>query len=391
MKIKKIYLDYAATTPVDKEVLKEMLPYFSGKFGNASSVHSFGQESINAVDKAREKIAILLECDFSEIIFTGSATESNNLAIKGMVTQHKTHNIKHFITTDIEHESVRESLIELEKMGHEITYLKVDRDGFIKVSDLEKAIKSNTILISIIYASNEIGTIQPIKEIGKLIEKINVKRREQNLPKIYFHTDAVQAFNYLECRPDWLKVDLLTFSGHKIYGPKGIGGFYVRKGAPLSPVITGGGQEFGIRSGTENVPYIAGLAKAIELVFRNRGINYKYVENLRNKLLNYIIKYNKDAELNGALTNRLPNNINIRFSGVNNETFLVALDRMGVAVSAGSACSSRATNISHVLMAIGLNEKQAKESIRVTLGKYNTEKEIKIVAEIINKIAKSLK
>ena len=270
----KIYLDYAATTPVDREALKVMMPYFSEKFGNASSTHSFGQEAIAAVDKARETIAQCFNCDFSEIIFTGSATEANNLAILGIVK-----NVQkfHIISTKIEHESVLEPLKELEKSGHEITYLTVDKTGLIKIADLEKAIKDNTILISVIYANNEIGTIQPIKEIGKLLEKINKKRKEGGLSKIYLHTDAVQAINYLECRPDWLKIDLLTFSGHKIYGPKGIGGLYIRKNSPLSPIIFGGGQEFGLRSGTENVASIVGLAKAVESAFNNKVKNFKKV------------------------------------------------------------------------------------------------------------------
>jgi len=395
---KRIYLDYAATTPVDKEVLKAMAPYFCSKFGNASSIHSFGQEAIAAIDQARGKIAKLFNCDFSEIIFTGSATEANNLAIKGIVAQHATHNTQHFITTKIEHESVLEPLKELVRAGHKVTYLPIDKDGLIKISDLEKSIKDNTILISIIYANNEIGTIQPIKEIGKLLEKINKKRlaslkrersgRETGLSKIYFHTDAVQALNYLECRPDWLKIDLLTFSGHKIYGPKGIGGLYVRKNTPLSLIISGGGQEFGLRSGTENVPYIVGLAKAVELAFKNKDKSYKKVLDLRNKLWKNIIKYNKDAKLNGSFSSRLPNNLNIRFSGLGNETLIVALDQAGIAVSAGSACSSRALVASHVLMAVGLTPKQAMESLRITLGKNTTEEEIKKAAEIINKTVK---
>ncbi|MDO8676084.1 MAG: cysteine desulfurase family protein [Candidatus Azambacteria bacterium] len=401
----KIYLDYAATTPVDKEVLKEMLPYFMGNFGNASSVHSFGQEAIAVIDRSREKIAKFFNCGFNEIIFTGSATEANNLAILGIarsVSPASDRNLvktMHFITSVIEHESVLEPLKELQKIGHEITYLPVNKDGFINISDLEKAIKNNTVLVSVIYANNEIGTIQPIKEIGKFIEKINSKRREANLPKIYFHTDAVQALQFLECRPDWLKVDLMTFSGHKIYGPKGIGGLYVRKNTPIFPVISGGGQEFGLRSGTENVASIVGFAKAIELVFKNREVQFKHILNLRDKLLNYIIKNNEEIKVNGALnpstslrtSNRLPNNLNLRFPGISNETLLVALDQAGVAVSAGSACSSRALGVSHVLKAIGLNEGQAKESIRITLGKNTNEKEIKKAAEIISKTFQRLK
>ena len=405
----KIYLDYAATTPVDKEVLREMLPYFNKKFGNASSIHSFGQEAIAAIDGAREKIAKLLNCDFSEIIFTGSATEANNLAIKGLiqnftisaVAKNVKYNNLQIISTNIEHESAHEPLRELEKAGHKITYLKVNKDGFISIADLEKNIKDNTVLVSIIYANNEIGTIQPIKEIGKLLEKINKKRlaslkrersgQENGLSKIYFHTDAVQALNYLECRPDWLKIDLLTFSGHKIYGPKGIGGLYVRKNTPLSSIISGGGQEFGWRSGTENVPYIVGLAKAVEMVFKNREKLSKYVLDLRNKLWKNIIKYNKDAKLNGSFNSRLPNNLNIRFAGLSSETLIVALDQAGVAVSAGSACSGRALAASHVLKAIGLNSKQMKESIRITLGKNTTKNEIKKAAEIISALSKKLK
>ena len=397
---KRIYLDYAGTTPVDKEVLKAMMPYFCSKFGNASSIHSFGQEAIAAIDEAREKIAKLFSCDFSEIIFTGSATESNNLAIKGLTANlssrkdlRSTGSIGadfkfHIISTKIDHESVLEPLKELERAGHKVTYLSVDKEGLIKISDLEKNIKNNTILVSIIYANNEIGTIQPIKEIGRWLEKINKKRQKTGLYKIYFHTDAVQALNYLECRPDWLKIDLLTFSGHKIYGPKGIGGLYVRKGTPLSAIISGGGQEFGLRSGTENVPHIVGMAKSIDLAIKNREKRSKYVLDLRNKLWKNIIKYNKDAKLNGSFSSRLPNNLNIRFSGLSNETLIVALDQAGIAVSAGSACSSRALAASHVLTAFGLTPKQATESIRITLGKNTTKEEIKKAAEIINKTVK---
>ena len=396
----KIYLDYAATTPVDKEVLKAMTPYFSLKFGNASSVHSFGQEAIAVIDKAREKIAKLLNCQFDEIIFTGSATEANNLAIKGMVSKFQTLSSKlHIISTNIEHESVREPLKELEKLGHQVTLLKVDKKGFIKIADLEKAIKNNTALVSVIYASNEIGTIQPIKEIGKFLEKINVKRKIAGLNKIYFHTDAVQALQFIECRPSWLKVDLMTFSGHKIYAPKGIGILYVKKGTPIMPIVSGGGQEFNLRSGTENVPYIVGLAKAVELVFKNRERTAAKMLKLRNKLLNNIIKNNKSARLNGSFdpptslgtSSRLPNNINIRFPGVGNETLLVSLDQSGMAISAGSACSARASGASHVLTAIGLTEKQAKESIRITIGRNTTEAEIKETSEVIGKTIKKLK
>ncbi len=403
--MKEIYLDYAASTPVDRDVLKAMQPYFSEKFGNASSIHSFGQEAIVAVDQARGKIAGFFNRDFSEIIFTGSATEANNLAIKGLIQNYNytsserssvsgtnkffSFQKKHIITTTIEHESVLAPLKELEKCGHKVTYLPVDKTGLIKISGLEKAIKDNTILVSVIYANNEIGTIQPIKEIGKLLEKINKPRHGG--AKIYFHTDAVQALNYLECRPDWLKVDLLTFSGHKIYGPKGIGGLFVRKGMPILPIISGGGQEFGLRSGTENVASIAGLARAVESASKDKDKNYKKVLDLRNQMLADIIKHNEGiVKLNGSPKKCLPNILNLRFSGLSNETLIVALDQAGVAVSAGSACSGRALAVSHVLTAIGLMPKQAKESIRISIGKNTTVQEIKKSAAIINKIVKNL-
>lgn len=406
---KKIYLDCASTTPVDKEVLKVMMPYFFDKFGNASSVHSFGQEAMAAIDQSREKIAKLLNCKFEEIIFTGSATEANNLAINGLVkylSENKYGLISankrmpfHIISTTIEHESIHEPLRQLKEAGHEMTYLKVNKDGLISIFDLEKSIKNNTLLVSVIYANNEIGTIQLIKEIGRLLEKINQKRRENNLSRIYFHTDAVQAFQFLECRPDWLKADLLTFSGHKIYGSKGIGALYVRKNTPIYPIITGGGQEFGLRSGTENIANIVGLAKAVELSYKNRETRFKKMLNLRNKLLKSIMKYNRDVKINGSISfsnllgenNRLPNNLNIRFPGVSSETLIIALDQSGLAISAGSACSSRAMAASHVLTAIGLTDKKAKESVRITLGKDTTEDEIKKTIAIINQTVKKLK
>ncbi len=390
----RIYFDNAATTAVDGEVVKAMEPYFSEKYGNPSSIHSFGQEAIAAIDEAREKIATRFECGFDDIIFTGSATEANNLAIFGIAKNFRPGNSKfvpdHFITTAIEHESVLEPMRELEKVGHKITFVPADKSGFVKISDIEKSIKKNTVLVSVIYANNEIGTVQPVREIGKLIEKINIKRGEARLPKIYFHTDAVQAVNYLECRPNRLKIDLLTFSGHKIYGPKGVGCLYVKKNTPLHPIIFGGGQEFGLRPGTENVSGIVGLAEAAELAFENREKRSKYVLDLRNELWKNIVKYCETAELNGSFEGRLPNNLNVRFPGVSNETLIVALDRSGIAVSAGAACSSRASKPSHTLIATGLSAKQAKESVRITLGKNTAKKEIKIAAKIIGETIKKL-
>lgn len=382
----KIYLDYAATTPADPEVVEAMLPYFSKKFGNASSVHSFGQEAISAIDKARQKIADFFGRDFREIIFTGSATEANNLAIKGSLLKRSK---SHVISTAIEHESVLESLRELARLGREVTYLKCDKEGVISVKDLEKSIKPSTTLVSIIYANNEIGTIQPVKEIGRLLEKINAKRKNEGLSRIYFHTDAVQAVQYLETRPDWLKCDLLTFSGHKIHGPKGIGGLFVRKNTPLEPVVLGGGQEFGLRSGTENTALIAGLGEALRILKKVKEKEAKRVAVLRDKLADSIIKSTK-ARLNGSKLERLPNNLNFIFPGISSETLLIALDQKGLAISAGSACQARSSKPSHVLTAIGLTEKDARSSIRISLGRQTTLSDVKSASKIIIGTVKNL-
>ena len=263
--MKKIYLDYAASTPVDEEVLDEIMPYFSQKFGNPSSIHSFGQEALEAVNKARQQVADFLNCNSSEIIFTSGATESNNMTIKGIV---KASDIKnpHLITSVIEHHCVLNSCKAVEKEGTEVTYLRVNKDGLVDLEDIEKAIKKNTILISIMYANNEVGTIEPIAEIGKLLKKINLEREKNKLPKVYFQTDAVQAINYLDCNVDNLGVDLLSLSGHKIYGPKGVGVLYIRQGTKIKKLQQGGEQESNLRAGTHNVPGIVGLGKAISLI-----------------------------------------------------------------------------------------------------------------------------
>lgn len=388
--MKRIYLDYAATTPVDKVVLKAMLPYFSEKYGNASSLHYWGQEAIGAVDKARQTIADFFECDWQEIIFTGSATEANNLAIGGLVNNFQFSN-PHIISTNIEHESIREPLRELQKIGHEITYVKCDKNGFINVLDIARAVRPSTALVSVIYANNEIGTIQPIKEIGRRLEKINTQRKTKGLGRIYFHTDAVQAVQYLESRPNWLKIDLITFSGHKIYGPKGIGGLFVRKHTPLESMIRGGGQEFGLRSGTENTALIVGLAKAFEILKKTKAKEFERVSVLRDKLHDFIVKSLPKVKLNGSKLNRLPNNLNFLFEGIEAQILLPALDQAGLAVSAGSACQARSLESSPVLRAIGLTEKQAKSSLRFSLGRQTTLNDIKRASAIIMITVKSLK
>lgn len=362
----KVYLDYAATTPVDPKVFKAMWPYFKKDFGNPSSVHGFGQRALSAIDEARQKLAGFLGCANNEIVFTGSATEANNLAIQGILKKNKK---SHIITSQIEHDAVLETCRSLEKQGVEVTYLPVGKDGLISVLALEKAIKPNTILVSIMYANNEIGTVQPIAEIGKIL-----KAQEH---KIYFHTDAVQAANYLDCGVEKLGVDLLTLSGHKIYGPKGVGALYIKKGTPIEPLIYGGGQEQGFRSGTENVAAIAGFGQAIEEIQNPRSkIQSIKIRQMRDKLIKSILKIIPGSELNGSQISRLPNNVNISFKGVEGEAIVISLDQKGIAVSTGSACSARSLEPSHVLLALGLSHEEAHGSLRITMGRFTTQAEI---------------
>ena len=392
-----IYLDNAATTPVDKQVFEVMQPYFSDIFGNASSLHSYGQESAKAVAESRDKIAIFLNCSAEEIIFTSGATEADNLAIMGLVPW--TSKI-HIITSTIEHPAVLEVCRHLEKTNHaEVSYIKPDSDGIIKVEDVKKAIKDNTRLVSIMYANNEIGTIQPIQEIGQMIKEVNAERQRSarnashseaggdpssQAPqddigkKIFFHTDAVQAVNYCEMDVDKLGVDLVSISGHKIYGPKGIGALYVSKGTPLKPILFGGHHEHGLRPGTINTPLIVGLGKAIELI---KTRDNKKIQELRDYLEQKIQEKIPHVKLNGDLNLRTPNNLNISFSGVEGEALLLDLDMNGIAISTGSACSSSSLDPSHVLMAIGLSHEDSHGSLRLSLGKDNTQQEMDIVVE----------
>jgi cysteine desulfurase len=392
MKKKRIYLDYAATTPVDPQVFSAMRPYFFEKFGNPMSIHSYGREASEAIEKARQSAALFFGCEPGEVIFTSGATESNNLAIKGAVitrTNHRLDSKPHVITSQFEHSCVLNSCKKLEEQGMaDVTYLPVGKDGILNLSDLEKAIKPNTLLISIMYANNEIGTIQPIKEIGRLIEKMN-KSREQ---KIIFHTDATQAINYFDCKVDNLKVDLLSMSAHKIYGPKGVGCLYIRKNIRVTRIQDGGGQEFNLRGGTHNVPGIVGLGVALEIAEKERKKVSKLVEKLRDYMIARITKEIKGVKLNGSRLKRSPNNANFIFQDVEGEGLLLGLDIEGVAVSTGSACSSGDLRASHVLMAIGLPEEESHGSLRVTLGKYTTKTEIdyfvKSLKEVVVKLRK---
>ena len=374
----KIYLDNAATTMIDPKVLEAMQPYLKNNYGNASSIHALGQASRYAIDKAREQVADFLNCKPKEVIFTGSASEADNIAILGFRG--------HIITSVIEHPAVLEACKHLEKNGVAITYLSVNKDGLVKVEDVEKAIRPETSLISIMYANNEIGTIQPIAEIGAILKKVNEQRKN----KIYFHTDAVQAINYLHCDVGKLGVDILTLSAHKIYGPKGIGILYVKQGAPVKPIIFGGHQERSLRPGTESVASIVGLGKAIEQVKISQKDKSKILE-LRNKLVKGILEAVPQTTVNGSRENRLPNNINFSFAGAEGEAIVMSLDQENIAASTGSACSSGSLDPSHVLLALGLSREQAHGSLRLTLSKYNTEKEIIYVLITIPEIIKRLR
>lgn len=393
MKKKSIYLDYAATTPIDPEVLKSMVPYFSKNFGNAMSVHSFGQVALEAVDKARAEVAEFFGCSPSEIIFTSGATESNNLIAKGGLRSYysasrKRNEKPHIITTRIEHHSVLDACKMAEKEGlAEVSYISPDREGIISAKDVEKAIKSNTTLVSVMYVNNEIGTVQPIAEIGKILKKIN----ENRIQKISFHTDATQAINYFDCNVDELGVDLLSMSAHKIYGPKGVGALYVRKGTPIKRIQDGGDQEYKMRAGTHNIPGIVGLGKALAAIKNRQSTIGKRMQKIRDYLIRRVLKEIPASYLNGSAEKRSPNNANFRFDNVEGEGLILSLDIDGIAASTGSACSSGALEPSHVLLSLGLKHEQAHGSLRITIGKYTTKEEIDYVIKKIKEVVARLR
>lgn len=359
---KKIYLDNAATTPVAKEVLAEMLPYFSDMYGNSSSLHFFGTEAKEAIELSREKIAKFFSCNDDEIIFTGSATEANNIFITGVL---KGRDKPHVITSAVEHDAVLETV---KNSGADFTILPVDGNGLVSLENLKKKIKKETTLVSVMYANNEVGTIQPIKEIGEYLKKENEKRER----KIIFHTDAVQAVGYLPSGVEDLGVDGFTISGHKIYGPKGVGVLYKKKDIKLEPVFFGGGQEKKLRPGTLNTPLIVGMGKAVEMIKKKDSKN---VTELRDLLIRKVQKI-EGSSLNGPKTERLPNNVNFSFSGVEGESLVMLLDQKGIATSTGSACSSKTLEPSHVLRAMGLPDLEAHSSLRVSLGRSTTIKDV---------------
>jgi len=379
--MKKIYLDYAATTPVDPAVLKAMEPYFTEHFGNPSSLHAFGQQARSAMESARESIASFLGAKPSEIVFTSGGTESNNFAIKGVAYARRKKG-NHIITTGIEHHAVIEPCHFLEKEeGFAVTILPVDKDGLVDPDDVKKAITDKTVLISVMHANNEIGTIQPIAEIGRIA-------RERG---VYFHTDAVQTLGHLPYSVDDLNVDLLSASAHKLYGPKGVGLLYIRQGTRVTPIIHGGDQENKRRASTHNVPGIVGFGKAVELA--KAGLRQEIVDlsRLRDKLINGILAAIDQARLNGHPVKRLPNNANVSIEYIEGEGMLLSLDLMGIACSTGSACSSSSLEPSHVLTCIGLTHEVAHGSLRFSLGRYTTEQDIDDVLEILPQVVKKLR
>lgn len=375
-----IYLDNAATTPVRKEVVDAMLPYFTQNFGNPSSVYKIAQLNKKAIDEARETIASHIGAMANEIFFTSGGSEADNWALKGMALAHKDKG-NHIITTKVEHHAILHTCEFLEKQGFEVTYLDVDQYGMVNPEDVEKAIKDTTILISIMYANNEIGTINPIKEIGEVAKKHHVP----------FHTDAVQAMGQVRIDVKEQNIDMLSISGHKINGPKGIGILYIKRGLKIENLIHGGAQERGRRAGTENVPSIVGLAKAVELAYVDFDAKIEKMTKLRDKLINGILTTIPYTKLNGHPTKRLANNSNIGVEYVEGESLLLLLDMNGIAGSSGSACTSGSLDPSHVLLSIGIPHEKAHGSIRFTLGSQNTEEEIDKVLAVMPSIVQRMR
>jgi cysteine desulfurase len=396
--MKKIYLDHSATTPLDGKVKAAMEPYWSITFGNPSSIHGFGQAALAGVDQARQQVAKFLNCSPDEIIFTSGATESDNLAIKGVIKALRKQNKDrkmHVITSVVEHDAVLEPCMELEKEGVDVTHVKVDRRGVIDLEHLKDSIKENTVLVSIMWVNSEVGAIMPIREIGKIIKKHNEKRerewkklgsgqRGERPQPVYFHTDATQAVNFVRCDIKENYIDLLSLSGHKIYGPKGVGVLYKREGVPLEAVQRGGHHENNFRSGTLNVTGIVGLGAAVELLdAKTQEANNRKIAAVRDSLIKGIQAKIPDAVLNTDRETSTPAHAHYTFMGVEGESILIALDLEGVAVSTGSACASGSLKASHVLLAMGIDKEVAHYSVRFTLGKLTKEKDIKAVLDIL--------
>ncbi len=365
-------MDHSATTPVDPQVLQAMLPYFSERFGNASSLHSFGLEAKEALEEAREKVAALLGAKAGEIVFTSGGTESDNLALKGIARKNRERG-KHIITTSFEHPAVLETCRALGKEGFEVTYLPVNAGGLVDPAAVEAAIRPDTILISVMHANNEIGTIQPIEEIGRIAAERD----------IYLHTDAVQSAGKIPVDVDAMGVDLLSISAHKLYGPKGVGALYIRRGSNIASIVQGGGHELGLRSGTENIPGIVGLGRAAQLCLERMEEDGRRLSSLSSRLAGDVLQRVKESWINGSMKRRLPGSLNFGFKYVEGESLLLFLDSRGVAVSTGSACSSHKLEPSHVLLSLGLPHELCHGSLRITMGRSNTAEEVDYVADCI--------
>jgi cysteine desulfurase len=375
----KVYMDYAATTPVDPRVLNAMKPFFSDKYGNSMSLYALGQEAKRALEESRATVAGLMNAKTNEIIFTSSATESNNLALKGIAFANRDKG-NHIITSAIEHHCVIESARWLEKQGFEVTFLPVDKYGLVDPTAVELAIRPETILVSIIHANNEIGTIEPIEEIGKICKEHNA----------YFHTDAAQSFGKIPVDVKKLTVDLLTVNAHKMYGPKGVGALFVKEGVRIEPLLHGGGHEFGLRSSTVNVAGIVGFAEAVRIAKKEMKQEAKRLTGLRDKLIKGVLEI-ENSHLNGHPTKRLPNNANFWFDFIEGESLVMMLDSRGIAASTGSACSSESLEPSHVLTAIGLTHEQAHGSLRLSIGRYTTAADINYVLKVLPEIVEKLR
>jgi cysteine desulfurase len=382
---RRVYLDNSATTPVDKEVVEAMLPFLTEKFGNASSIHFFGQEARAAVDKARHQVAGILNARPNEIVFTSGGTEANNLAVRGLVEANQKHG-RHVITSEIEHSAVKNVCQDLEKRGFEVTYLPVYADGVVRIEDVRAALRDDTVLITIMTANNEIGTIQPVEEIGRL-----VRERRADGKKLWFHTDAVQAIGRMQTDVEEIGCDLLSLSAHKLYAPKGVGALYVRRGTRLQSQNIGGHQERERRGGTESVPHIVAFGKACELAQKDFSERTEHVRHLRDRFEQGVAERITDVVFNGSREKRLPHLSNISFRFVEGEGLLINLDMQGVAVSTGSACSSGSLEPSPVIRALGSSDELARGAIRFSFGKDNTAEEVEHVLETLPRAVENLR
>ncbi len=383
MEKRKVYLDNNSTTPLDPRVLEAMLPFLKEKWGNPNNIHSWGREAREAVETARENIKRMINCRDGNVYFTSGGTESNNWALKGIAFANRDKG-KHIITTKIEHKCVLNTCKWLENQGFEVTYLNVDREGFIDINELEDSLKNDTILVSIMLANNEIGTLEPVREACELVKENS---------NAYFHTDACQAIGKIRVDVESLGVDLMTISAHKFYGPKGIGALFIRDGVKIDPLLHGGGQEKDMRSGTENVAGIAGMGKAAELVMKELDSDREKLRGFQKTIIEGILEKVEKVHLNGPsdLEKRLPGNVNFSVEGVEGESIVMMLDDYGIAVSTGSACSSKQLIPSHVLTAIGLKPEVAHSSVRISAGRFNTDEDIEYFLEVFPDVISKLR